>query len=700
MDLAAQNYGSNSVSVRLGNGDGTFQTKQDFAVGSSPTSVISADFNSDGIADLAVTNQNSNTVSVLLGQDLDSDGKGDGTFQTKHDFAVGSMPSSAISADFNGDTYADLAVANSAANTVSVLLGQDLNGDNKADGTFQAKQDYSIQGPDSTCVGEACPLVAIQAPNQVIAKDFNADGKVDLATANQGFCGFFPQPGGISVLLGNGNGTLQSAKTYSMGNPTCGTDPFSGAPILISSVATSITTVDVNTDGKADLAATKENSNVVSVLRSNGDGTFSARQDFAVGSRPSAVIGTDLNGDAKADLAVSNFASDNISVLFDDGSGGFQAAQSFSAGDGPAFVVGADFNADSFADLAVANQNSNNVSVLLNTEPPPPPPETTITSGPSGTVNSTSATFEFSSSEPGSTFQCSLDNPNNSAYSPCTSPQTVPEAGLLAEGSHTFYVKATGTGGTDTTAATRTWTVDTISPTINNVSPADQSQNVSLGTNIEATFSETMNASTLTTSTFTLTKQGSSTPVSATVSYSSTTNKATFNPSSNLASNTTYMATIKGGSTGAKDSAGNALAQDYSWSFTIGPPPDTTAPRVSTATPTGTGVARGTNATATFSERMDPASITTSTFKLYRCSSTTSTNCATQITNVTITKSADRLKATLNPFGTSSTLLAGRAKFKVVVTIGAKDEAGNQLDQNTSMSGNQQKVWYFTTGSS
>jgi hypothetical protein len=170
------------------------------------------------------------------------------------------------------------------------------------------------------------------------------------------------------------------------------------------------------------------------------------------------------------------------------------------------------------------------------------------------------------------------------------------------------------------------------------------------------------------------------------------------NPSSDLASNTTYTATIKGGSTGVKDLAGHTLAQDYSWSFTTAA--DTMAPRVSTATPTGTGVARGTNAIATFSKRMDPTSITTSTFKLFKCSSTTSTNCATQITNVAVSLSTDRLSATLNPYGTSSTLLAGRTKYKVVITTGAKDEAGNQLDQDPSAVGNQNKVWYFTTGRS
>jgi len=82
-----------------------------------------------------------------------------------------------------------------------------------------------------------------------------------------------------------------------------------------------------------------------------------------------------------------------------------------------------------------------------------------------------------------------------------------------------------------------------------------------------------------------------------------------------------YVTGRGSGSTGAKDLAGNALAQDYSWTFTTAPPPETTAPRVDTMSPANltTGVARGTSVAATFSEKMDPASITTLTFKLYKC---------------------------------------------------------------------------------
>ncbi len=125
---------------------------------------------------------------------------------------------------------------------------------------------------------------------------------------------------------------------------------------------------------------------------------------------------------------------------------------------------------------------------------------------------------------------------------------------------------------------------------------------------------------------------------------------------------------------------------------------DKSAPRVSTATPPGKGVARSTNAVATFSEVVDRASISASTFQLLKCSSTTATDCPTRITNVAITLSTDGLSATLNPFGSSTTRLAKNTKYKVVLTTGVTDEAGNHLDQNTTTSGNQKKVWYFTTG--
>jgi hypothetical protein len=86
------------------------------------------------------------------------------------------------------------------------------------------------------------------------------------------------------------------------------------------------------------------------------------------------------------------------------------------------------------------------------------PPETTIDSGPSGTVSSTTASFSFSSNEGDASFECKLDN---EAFKSCTSPKSVPDEGFLTEGTHTFEVRATDTdGNTDPTPDSRTWTVD------------------------------------------------------------------------------------------------------------------------------------------------------------------------------------------------------------------------------------------------
>ena len=157
---------------------GDFAAAVNYATGAGPLSVISADFNGDGKADLAVPN-GSNTVSVLLGI-------GDGAFTAKVDYDMGASPVSVISSDFNGDGQADLAVANYGDNTVSLLLG---NGD----GTFAARDDYT------TGIG----------PYSVISADFNGDGKADLAVAN---C----EDHTVSVLLHNTDVTPPSSSVVAL----------------------------------------------------------------------------------------------------------------------------------------------------------------------------------------------------------------------------------------------------------------------------------------------------------------------------------------------------------------------------------------------------------------------------------------------------------------------------------------------------
>lgn len=336
LDLAVANYGNDlvigtTVSILLGNGDGTFRPHVDYPTGpySRPDSIAIADFNGDGKLDLAVANgeYNVNTVSILLGN-------GDGTFQSHVDYATGSEPQSVIAADFNGDHKFDLAVANSGtgANTVSILVG---NGD----GTFQPHVDYP----------------AVESCNSVVARDFNGDGKPDLAV---GSSGGEPAPSNavaVSVLLGNGDGTFQPPANYA-GGP----GPFV------------VTSDDFNGDGVPDLVIANEGGNILSVLLGNGNGTFIARTDYTVGTDPDWVSAADFNSDGKLDLAVVNYASSGGSLLLGNGDGTFQAplffctqvsGEPYCSHNPASFAVG-DYNHDGKLDLVVANEGGP-VSVVL-----------------------------------------------------------------------------------------------------------------------------------------------------------------------------------------------------------------------------------------------------------------------------------------------------------------------------------------------
>src|SRR5215204_292917 len=136
----------------------------------------------------------------------------------------------------------------------------------------------------------------------------------------------------------------------------------------------------------------------------------------------------------------------------------------------------------------------------------------------------------------------------------------------------------------------------------------------------------------------------------------------------------------------AVDEAGYVDGSPAQRSFTV----DATKPMVKSTTPRSgaTDVGRGTNLTASFSEKMRTSSVNTSTFKLYKVNAD---GTQTQITDVVVSLSLDGLKATLNPFGEKTTLLARSTKYKGVITTGTKDLAGNSLAQ--------QKSWTFTTKS-
>ena len=204
-----------------------------------------------------------------------------------------------MTGDVNGDGKPDLAVANSGSDTVSILLG---NGD----GTFAAALNYGVGS----------------FPRSVALGDINGDGKLDVAVANLGFV-----RGSVSILLGNGDGTLGAAINYPLGSNT-----------------RSIAIGDFNRDGKLDLALTNDASNTFSILLGDGKGTFGTPTNYVTGAIPSSVAVGDFNRDSIPDLAVANEGPSTVSIFLGIGDGTFGAATSYPVGgDSPFSVVVGDF---------------------------------------------------------------------------------------------------------------------------------------------------------------------------------------------------------------------------------------------------------------------------------------------------------------------------------------------------------------------
>lgn len=250
-----------------------------------------------------------------------------------------------LTADFNGDGKEDFAVTNSKAKQVSALLG---NGD----GTFQSASKPTV-GP---------------RPGSVTTADFNSDGKADLAVANN--MSYYSEPSGVSVLLGNGDGTFQEAVDYA---------GESGPDHVI--------TADFNGDGNEDLATANYGSDFtggggVLVMLGEGDGTFQDPSSVAeVNNKPNSITAADFDGDRNVDLATTHydFADGNpgfVSVRLGYGDGAnFQEAQNFTVANYARSITSPDFNADNYPDLATSHApETNGISVLMNI---PPPDDTT-----------------------------------------------------------------------------------------------------------------------------------------------------------------------------------------------------------------------------------------------------------------------------------------------------------------------------------
>ncbi len=309
-DMVAAISASNSVSVRLGNGDGTFGTAVIYAAGSTPENVLIADLNRDGKPDLVFADYNDSTVTVLLAT-------GGGAFAPAVSYPAGSGPQALALGDLNGDGKLDIVVANIDGH-VNVLFGTGT-------GSFAAATQYDF-GSD---------------PLSVAVADLNGDGMPDIVVADW-------VANVVGVLINAGAGTFNSAVNYAAGS-----GPFA------------VSVGDVNGDGKPDLVVANSKSNTVSVLLGTGTGTFGAQTTYATGSFPVSVEVADLNADGKLDLVVANAHGYSASVLYGNGNGTFAPAVSYALGTTPDAIAIADLNGDGILDFVAANEGGATVSVLL-----------------------------------------------------------------------------------------------------------------------------------------------------------------------------------------------------------------------------------------------------------------------------------------------------------------------------------------------
>jgi len=300
-DLAyTDNY--QNVGLSLARGIGDFQDPTLHGSFTITRGILAADLNADGSPDLAAADRGADEVAILV-----NDGAGAFTVAAAANTSVNAGPSDVVALDLDLDGDLDLVTADAGAHTISILL-------NDGTATF----------------ANAVSVGAGMGPRRLATADLDLDGHGDVATAN-GISGT------ASIFLGAGDGTLSLHAS-----PAVGPSPWA------------IGIADVDADGLPDLAALNKSSSEVTVLLGTGGAQFAGGFAFPTGTEPSGLALGDATGDGLIDIVTSNEVSDDVTVLAGGGDGSFVTAETIPSGNGPWTVVLEDLTLDGRLDIAIA----------------------------------------------------------------------------------------------------------------------------------------------------------------------------------------------------------------------------------------------------------------------------------------------------------------------------------------------------------
>lgn len=362
----------------------SFDNKLDFATGIKPEALVSADFDGDKKADLAIVNENANSISILRNI---STSPGNISFAEKIDYSTGDSPFTILTGDLDGDGKPDLAVGILSSLSISVFRNTTSGAGNISfapgvDFFLGAwNQPYSISIGDFDSDGRADLAAAMYHNNRVSVLRNTSSGpgtidfaaKIDFQTGDSPVSisvGDFDGDSKPDLAVANANDNILSIFRNTSTSP--GTISFNARlDYPTGKYPRSVSTGDLNGDNKVDVAVACQSDNLISVFRntSSGDGDLSFhKKDFAAEASPVAVSIGNVDGDGRLDLAVSN--NNRVSVFRNKGTTGvidFASKVNYPTGSNPRSVSIGDLDSDGKPELAIANKNDNTVSILRNT---------------------------------------------------------------------------------------------------------------------------------------------------------------------------------------------------------------------------------------------------------------------------------------------------------------------------------------------